>query len=214
MRRHSDFVSLSSLVIGVTFACPAHAQKPDCNKLLSPAEITDATGLTVGQGRPGPRIAGSQGSCVWQGSDGTKIMVVLSGKQQMQTTMDSMAQTGGAMYDGLGAGAVGTQGIPETGGGYNLSFVDSKGGVAVTIPGSAGTSGRTLALGKLIEDRRSGKAPAADEKAKDQKEAPSPHGQTADDHGQKAGHGQTASDHGQTAADHGQTAPNPQQNPQ
>ena len=100
-------------------------------------------------------------------------------------TMDSMAQTGGAEYSGLGSSAVGTNGIPETGGGYNLSFVDSKGGVAVTIPGSAGTSDRTLALGKLIEERRSGKAPVPD-----QKDASGAHGQTAD--GQKAGHGQTA----------------------
>jgi hypothetical protein len=195
MRRHSAICSgISLIVVAVAFTCPARAQKTKCDKLLSPAEITEATGLTVGKGRPGPEYAGAQGSCVWRGSDGTKIIVILSDKQGMQTTMDSMEQTGGATYDGLGAGAVGTKGIPETGGGYNLSFVDAKGGVAVTIPGSAGTSDRTLALGKLIEERRSGKAPD-----QDQKNTPSPHGQTADDHGQKAGHGQTANDHGQTA---------------
>jgi hypothetical protein len=132
---------------------------------------------------------------VWRGSDGTQIIVVLSNAQRMLTTMDAMSQTGGAEYNGLGTAAVGTRGIAETGGGYNLSFVDSKGGVAVTIPGSAGTSDRTLALGKLIEERRSGKG-----SEKDQKDGSGDHGQTAGDHGESAGHGQTASpnDHGQT----------------
>src|ERR1700756_250174 len=152
MRRYTIPTSVAIFAIAVAFPCTAYAQdngkKSICDKLLSRAEISEATGLNVGKGEPGPRIAGSQGSCVWRGSDGTKIIVVLSDAQRMETTMDSMAQTGGAEYSGLGSSAVGTNGIPETGGGYNLSFVDSKGGVAVTIPGSAGTSDRTLALGK------------------------------------------------------------------
>ena len=50
-------------------------------------------------------------------------------------------------------------------------------------------------LGKLIEERRSGKG-----SEKDQKDGSGDHGQTAGDHGESAGHGQTASpnDHGQT----------------
>jgi hypothetical protein len=135
-----------------------------CDKLLSPSEISKATGLTVGKGRQGPKIAGSNRSCVWSASDGTRIIVVLSNAQQMQTTMDSMAQTGGAVYSGLGMGAVGTNGIPETGGGYNLSVVDPKGGVGITIPGSAGTSDRTVALAKVIEKHRAA-PPAAEEQA-------------------------------------------------
>lgn len=195
MRKHISFSS-GVFLLGA-FACvlPAYSQgKGECDKMLTQSEISDATGLTVGKGQAGPKVAGSQGSCVWRGSDGTQIIVVLSGKQQMQTTMDSMAQTGGAEYDGLGTGAVGTQGIPETGGGYNLSFVDSKGGVAVTIPGGAGTSDRTLALGKLIEERRSGKAAG-----KDKKDTPGG-GQVR----MAGGQGQTAasSNQGQTAKVH------------
>lgn len=165
MRRLASFTSGVFVLVAIACAFSARAQsKGECDKMLTQSEISDATGLTVGKGESGPRIAGSQGTCMWRGSDGTQIIVVLSNKQQMQTTMDSMAQTGGAEYDGLGTGAVGTQGIPETGGGYNLSFVDSKGGVAVTIPGGAGTSDRTLALGKLIEERRSGKNSEKDKK--------------------------------------------------
>jgi hypothetical protein len=192
MQRSLVFSFTLSLLVATQITCvgaPAQSngKKSQCDKLLSPEDIAKATGLTVGKGQPGPKIAGANGSCVWRGSDGTQILVVLSGRQQMATTMDAMAQSGGSQYDGLGAGAVGTQGIPETGGGYNLSFLDARGGVAVTIPGSAGTSDRTMALGKLIEKSRSGEA------GKDPATGSSEHGQTA------SGHGQTASDHGQTA---------------
>jgi hypothetical protein len=182
---------LSALIAVATAAQgTARAQnsgkKSKCDSLLSPEEISKATGMVVGKGQPGPKIAGANGSCVWRDSSGAQIVVVLSGRQQMETTMASMAQTGGTQYDGLGSGAVGTQGIPETGGGYNLSFLDSKGGVAITIPGSAGTSDRTVALGKLIEKRRTSTG-------KNQQ-------------GGSSSHGQTASTHGQTASSHGQTA--------
>jgi hypothetical protein len=186
MRRSLTFAAV--VMIAVAFSHPIQAQSNDkCNKMLTPEEVSKATGLDVGKGEKGPKIAGSDGSCVWKGSDGTQIVVVLSNKQQMQTTMDSMSQTGGTDYSGLGTDAVGTKGIAETGGGYNLSFVDSKGGVAVTIPGSAGTSDRTLALGKLIEERRSGKS--------DKNKAATPGSQ-----------GITASDHGQTATPQGKVA--------
>ena len=188
MRRH---VTAAVIVIPIAFAHSVLAQSGDkkdpCSKMLSPEDISKATGLTVGKGEKGPQIQGTEGSCVWKASDGTQIVVVLSNKQQMETTMDSMAQTGGAEYSGLGTSAVGTAGIPETGGGYNLSFTDSKGGVAVSIPGSAGTSDRTLALGKLIEERRSGES----EKKKQ---------------GTSGGQGVTASDQGRTAGDQGKTA--------
>ncbi len=166
MRRSSPpvgvLVLVPVLVIGMVCARAASAQsgqgKSPCDRLLSPKEIAEATGLAVGKGERGPNFAGAQDSCVWQGSDGTKIIVMLTAATPMETTMSSMAQTGGTLYDGLGTIAVGTRGIPETGGGYNLSFLDAKGGVAVTIPGSAGTGDRTVALGKLIAKRRSGSA--------------------------------------------------------
>jgi hypothetical protein len=191
----SVFTRITFLAVVVTplaFVCPVHAQDKGtskaCEKLLSQEEIAKATGLDVGKGEKGPKFSGTKGSCVWKGSDGTKIVVMLSDSDRMQTTMDSMAQTGGTQYDGLGTGAVGTKGIPETGGGYNLSFTDSKGGVAVSIPGSAGTSDRTLALGKLIEKRRTG---ASGDKA-----------------GARSAHGVTASGQGVTASPttQGQTA--------
>ena len=191
MRRHVTFAAV--IVISIAFAHSVFAQssekKDPCSKMLSPEDIAKATGLTVAKGEKGPQIQGTEGSCVWKASDGTQIVVVLSNKQQMETTMDSMAQTGGAEYSGLGTSAVGTQGIPETGGGYNLSFTDAKGGVAVSIPGSAGTSDRTLALGKLIEERRSGASAGKNEA--------SPHGKTA-----------SSSDQGVTASSsrQGQTA--------
>lgn len=196
MRRSNSFAVL--VLIAVTFSHPAHAQKDEkggaCSKMLSQEDVAKATGLNVGKGEKGPDIAGSDGSCVWKASDGTQIVVVLSNKQQMATTMDSMAQTGGTDYDGLGTSAVGTKGIPETGGGYNLSFTDAKGGVAVSIPGNAGTSERTLALGKLIEERRTGKS------EKGNANAPGSQGVTASDHGQ------TATPQGKTANSQGQTA--------
>lgn len=170
-------IAAGLLGIGTAYA-QGNNKKSACDKLLSPEDIAQATGMVVGKGQPGPKLAGSDGTCVWRGAGGAQIMVVLSGRQQMATTMDAMAQTGGAQYDGLGTGAVGTQGIPETGGGYNLSFLDSKGGVAIAIPGSAGTSDRTVALGKLIEKNRSGEK-------KPQTGSPA-HGQTASDHGQTA----------------------------
>lgn len=196
MRRSVTFPLV--VVMAIAFSHPVHAQNSGkggtCGKMLSQEDIAKATGLSVGKGEKGPDIAGSDGSCVWKASDGTQIVVVLSDKQQMQTTMDSMAQTGGTDYDGLGTGAVGTKGIPETGGGYNLSFTDAKGGVAVSIPGNAGTSERTLALGKLIEERRTGKS------EKDKASTPGSQGVTA------SHQGQTATPQGKTASSQGQTA--------
>ncbi len=122
--------------------------------LLSQSEIERATGLVVGPGRSAPWFSGSTANCVWQGAGGTRVILILSNAEPMAMTMGSMLQTGGDIFDGLGDVAVGTRGIPETGGGYNLSFLDAKGGVAVTIPGSAGTSDRTIALGQLIEQHR------------------------------------------------------------
>ena len=149
-------VILSSFAVVVAGAACAQSngRKSACDRLLSPQEIAMATGLTVGKGQTGPHFEGARSSCIWQGSDGAKIVVMLTDTEPMQTTMGSMLQTGGDVFGGLGDVAVGTQGIPETGGGYNLSFVDPKGGVAVTIPGNAGTSDRTIALGQLIERRR------------------------------------------------------------
>jgi hypothetical protein len=196
MRRFLTFAAL--VVIAAVFSHPVLAQSDGksgtCSKMLSQEDVAKATGLNVGKGEKGPDIAGSDGSCVWKASDGTQIVVVLSNKQQMQTTMDSMAQTGGTDYDGLGTSAVGTKGIPETGGGYNLSFTDAKGGVAVSIPGNAGTSERTLALGKLIEERRSG------ESGKKKTDTAGSQGITA------SSQGQTATPQGKTATSQGQTA--------
>lgn len=173
-----NFPRAGLFVLAVGMACASFAiaqsdhGKSACDRLLSPKEIAKATGLAVGKGEPGPNFAGAQSSCEWQGRDGTKIIVMLTAATPMETTMSSMAQTGGTLYRGLGTSAVGTNGIPETGGGYNLSFLDAKGGVAVTIPGSAGTSQRTVALGKLIAKGRSSLA------AQNQQEF-APQGQTA-----------------------------------
>lgn len=162
MQRSFPQAGLFVLAIGMVCVSAAGAQtdqgKSACDRLLSPKEIAQATGLDVGRGERGPNFAGAQASCEWQGRDGTKIIVMLTAATPMETTMSSMAQTGGTLYRDLGTIAVGTKGIPETGGGYNLSFLDAKGGVAVTIPGSAGTSDRTVALGKLIAKGRSGSA--------------------------------------------------------
>ena len=168
---------------GVVCAGRANGQstKSRCDALLSPEEIGKATGMAVGEGEKGPKFAGARRSCVWQGSDGSKIIVLLTDAEPMQMTMESMAQTGGALYDGLGTIAVGTKGIPETGGGYNLSFLDAKGGVAITIPGSAGTSDRTVALGKLIADRR-----ASADAPRNQKPGTPAHGHVASGQGQTA----------------------------
>jgi hypothetical protein len=145
-------------VITAAPACSAQDQY-DPNKevcdLLSRSEIEMATGLRVSEARPGvPSIALASGTCTWQGTDGARVILVLGISDRMRVTMDSMLQAGGEEWSGVGTSAVGTRGFDSTGFGYNLSLLDAKGGVAITIPGDAGTSGRTLALARVLEIHR------------------------------------------------------------
>lgn len=137
-------------------ARPAKAQATvnDACKLLSTADIAQATGLSVAKGQEGAPIPGALDDCWWTASDGSKIVVVTADAAHMQVTMQSQLQTGADTFDGVGTSAVGTNGIQETGGGYNLSVLDNKGGVAVSIVGGAGTSDRAIALAKVIETER------------------------------------------------------------
>jgi hypothetical protein len=63
-------------------------------------------------------------------------------------------QSGATQLPDIGTSAVGTAGNDETEGGYNMNILDSKGGVAISILGNAGTGERTVALAKLIESHR------------------------------------------------------------
>jgi hypothetical protein len=73
---------------------------------------------------------------------------------RMQVTMQSQLQSGATPFPGIGSNAVGTEGSDETEGGYDMSILDAKGGVAVSILGNAGTGERTVALAKVIEAHR------------------------------------------------------------
>jgi hypothetical protein len=140
-------------LLAVAVAASAQSNANACS-LLSRAAIAKATGLQVANGKPGPPISGSLSNCTWQGSNGTKIILTLADTSHMQVTMQSQLQSGATQLPGIGTSAVGTAGSDETEGGYNMSILDSKGGVAVSILGNAGTGKRTVALAKLIESHR------------------------------------------------------------
>jgi hypothetical protein len=140
-------------LLAVAVAASAQSNANACS-LLSRAAIAKATGLQVAKGKPGPPISGSLSNCTWQGSNGTKIILTLADTSHMQVTMQSQLQSGATQLPGIGTSAVGTAGNDETEGGYNMSILDSKGGVAVSILGNAGTGKRTVALAKLIESQR------------------------------------------------------------
>jgi hypothetical protein len=140
-------------LLAVAVAASAQSNANACS-LLSRAAIAKATGLQVAKGKPGPPISGSLSNCTWQGSNGTKIILTLADTSHMQVTMQSQLQSGATQLPGIGTSAVGTAGNDETEGGYNMSILDSKGGVAVSILGNAGTGKRTVALAKLIESHR------------------------------------------------------------
>ena len=124
--------------------------------LLSPSQIAHITGLHVpAAGQQGAPMAGAQANCRWRADDGTEIIVVLADASHMQVTMQSQEQAGADAIPGVGLTAVGTQGNDETEGGYNMSVLDAKGGVAVSILGAQGTQERTIALAKTIEAERS-----------------------------------------------------------
>jgi len=140
-------------VFAAVFAASGYGQTGACD-LLSRAAIAKATGLHVAKGKEGPPIAGSLSNCTWLGPNGVKIVVTVADAAPMQITMQSQIESGAAQYPGIGASAVGTAGNAETEGGYNMSILDAKGGVAVSILGNAGTGERTVALAKAIEARR------------------------------------------------------------
>jgi hypothetical protein len=140
-------------LLAVAVAASAQSDTNACS-LLSRAAIATATGLQVTKGKPGAPISGSLSNCTWQGSNGTKIVVTLADTSHMQVTMQSQLQSGATQLPGIGTSAVGTAGNAETEGGYNMSILDPKGGVAVSILGNAGTGDRTMALAKLIELHR------------------------------------------------------------
>ena len=130
------------------------ANSPSACGLLSRAAIAKATGLHVSKGKEGPPISGSLSNCIWLGPNGAKIVVTLADAERMQVTMQSQLQSGATQFPGIGSSAVGTAGNAETEGGYNLSILDSKGGVAVSILGNEGTGEHIVALAKVVEAHR------------------------------------------------------------
>ena len=136
-------------------ACQSDPTADACH-LLSRTQIAIATGVQVADGQQGAPIPGSLGNCWWQGANRTQIVVVIADASHMQVTMQSQVQAGALEVPGLGANAVGDPGTDETGGGYNLSILDAKGGVAVSILGEDGTAQRAVHLAELIEAHRKG----------------------------------------------------------
>jgi hypothetical protein len=122
--------------------------------LLTAADIAKAAGLTVGNGTAGPPIPGVLGKCTWAGSGNTKVILTLADDRHMKLTVAAQEQTGGTAVPGLGSKAVGIEGAAFTGGGYNVSVLDAKGGFGVSILGKEGTRDRAIALAKLVETHR------------------------------------------------------------
>lgn len=122
--------------------------------MLTPADIAEATGLTVGEGTAGRPIPGVLGRCTWTGTGDTKVIVTLADAQHMQLTITAQQQAGGASVPGLGSKAVGMPGAGFTGGGYMVNVLDSKGGFGLSILGKEGTRDRVVALAKIVESRR------------------------------------------------------------
>ncbi|HEX3893840.1 MAG TPA: hypothetical protein VHW46_14785 [Terracidiphilus sp.] len=154
MNHSARFVVAISVLVGGALEAHAQSGTPTACRLLSRATIAKATGLAVHKGKGGPPISGSLSNCTWEGPHGTRIVVTVADVPHMQTTMDSQVQSGATKIDGVGTNAVGTAGNAETEGGYNLSVMDAKGGVAVSILGNSGTGERTVALAKIIESHR------------------------------------------------------------
>jgi hypothetical protein len=145
---------LLAFVLAASLRAAAENPPSSACSLLSRAAIAQATGLHVARGRPGPPLSGALSDCTWQAPDGTRIVVTVADAAHMRVTLESQLQSGATAYPGLGTRAAGTAGNEETGGGYNLSVLDRKGGVAVSILGNAGTGERTLALARSIETHR------------------------------------------------------------
>ncbi len=125
----------------------------DACTLLSPADITKATGLKVGTGVAGTPVPGTLGRCTWTAS-GNRVIVTLADAAHMQITVAAQEQSGGTSVSGLGSKAVAVKGAAFTGGGYIVSVLDSKGGFGVSLLGPAGTLDRVVALAKVVESRR------------------------------------------------------------
>lgn len=144
------------LTLTPAYASPAtNAPSPnDPCSLLTTSQIVDSTGLQVAEGQKGLPIPGAIGSCWWQASDGSRIVVTVADTPHMEVTMQSQVQAGADELPELGTSAVGAPGTSETESGYNISVLDSHGGVAVSILGKNGTGDKTLALAKVVEQSR------------------------------------------------------------
>jgi hypothetical protein len=154
MSRRKISNTLICAAVVFAFALPASAAQGDACTLLSQADITKATGLSVGAGELGKPIPGVLSGCTWTGSANGKVIVTLADTAHMQLTIQAQQETGGTSISGLGSKAVGIKGAAFTGGGYIISFLDAKGGVGVSILGREGTPDRVVALAKVVESHR------------------------------------------------------------
>ena len=146
---------LRTTICGVLCAVllPAVMTASDPCALLSKAEIAKATGLTVGAGEAGPAIPGTLGKCTWH-AGATRVIVTLTDKPHMETTIKAQTQSGGSPVQGLGTSAVGIKAAGFTGGGYIVSVVDASGGFGVSILGAEGNRDRAIALAKIVASHR------------------------------------------------------------
>jgi len=144
-------LALCVAIAGVGLASVVSAAGNDPCALLSNAEITKATGLTVGKGTAGPTIPGTLGRCTWVAPGNTRVIVTLADAQHMQLTVKVwQGAKGSEAIPGLGSTAVGV----KAAGGYIVSVLDAKGGFGVSILGKEGTRDRAVALAKIVESHR------------------------------------------------------------
>ena len=141
------------VVIAIAGASMLAADDADACKLLTPADISKTTGLTVAQGVAGRAVPGVLARCTWAGSRGTKVIVTLTDAQHMKTTIAAQ-EAAAKSVAGIGSKAIAVKGAAFNGGGYVLSALDAKGGFGVSILGEEGTFDRVVALAKVVASHR------------------------------------------------------------
>ena len=125
----------------------------DACALLMPAEIAQATGLTVGAGVGGPPPAGTLGACSWV-AGASKVVLSLVDTQHIETTLAALdRRSSGTDIPGIGTKAKAVQNAQGLGGGLNVFVEDASGGFAVSVLTPGATQDQVVALATLVEGR-------------------------------------------------------------
>lgn len=150
----SGAAALLTFALGGMRRASAAPAANDACALLTPAEITKAIGVKVGNGIAMKPIPGILAKCTWTGQGGARVTVTLGDARHFEITVKAVEDTGGQSVQGVGTKAVGMKGAGFTGGGYIVNVLDAKGGFGVGILGKQGTRDGAIALAKVVESHR------------------------------------------------------------